>query len=185
MSALHPAHFAISEVLVAGAAAVAIAWAAAARPREAWLAAAGFAPFGAAGLIGAIRIAGGFDGAIVDVHQALSRLGALAGLVCLVGLLARLSQLWTLLSAGVATGIAALIPAVSMPLFMLCLLVGSVLGYRTIKGRPLAAAASVALLAGAQLVSVLLRSENPALAWHLFHLLVAAWLLLVARTVAE
>lgn len=190
MSPILPTDYALSELLVAAASWAGVAQLAgrgscsdggALAPLR--LAAIGLVPFGLAGLVGAVQIAGGFSGAIVAVHQALARPGTVLGLCCLIGALARLGTWQTLAVGGVLAVMAAAIPAVGVPLFVGLVLAGAALAFRVGAARRGIGAAGFAVLLGAQLLSGALRPAHPALAWHLFHALVALWLLIVAAII--
>ncbi len=177
MSALLPQHFALTEALVAAAGAFGIARTARVSP---WFAL-GLAPFACAGLIGAIRIGTGMTGAVEHLHQFLSRPGALFGLGCLLGALVG-RKIWLPPLIGIVAAILAiLIPAAGTPAFVALIVVGAMAAYRVDAGRGLFAAASFALLLVGRLATDPLRVAHPSLAWHLFHLSVALWLLLIVR----
>lgn len=172
-----PVHYAFSEALVAACAALGIA----ALISKNWLSALGLLPFGLAGLIGAIQIAARLTGSIASFHQFLSRAGAIFGLACLVGALLSRRD-WRPVMAGLAAAtLTAALPIAGMPLFGAAMLGGTIFVHRTAPNDiALMAAAGFALLAPAQLIAAGLRSAHPDLAWHVFHILVAIWLLIVA-----
>jgi hypothetical protein len=176
MSALLPQHFALSEAVVAAAGAFAIARAARVSP---WFAA-GLAPFALAALVGTIRIGAGLTGSIEDIHQFLSRSGALFGLGCLVGVLVARYRALPPLLGGAACALAFVVPSALTPLFAGLILLGAALAYRANPGSAKLAAASFAVLLIGRLATDPLRAAHPALAWHMFHLAVAFWLLLLA-----
>lgn len=143
----------------------------------------GLAPVALAGLVGAIRIAAGMTGVIVDLHGFLSAPAALFGLGCLVAVLLR-RQVWLPPVMGtIAMAIVAFAPATTPLLFVGLTGTGAVLVYRAATHRALLGAISFAGLLIAILVSAPFRSAQPALAWHLFHTLVAVWFVLVAAFV--
>lgn len=149
---------------------------------SAWFAI-GLAPVALAGLVGAIRIAAGMTGFIVDLHAFLSLPGALFGLACLVAVLLR-QQPWLPPVLGtIAMAMAVFAPATTPLLFIGLTGAGAILAYRAATDRALLAAISFAGLLIAILVSMSFRSTQPALAWHLFHTLVAVWFLFVAAFV--
>ncbi|UVO55434.1 hypothetical protein [Sphingomonas sp. SUN039] len=179
MSALLPTHYALSELLLAVAGGFAIVRAG---RISTWFAI-GLAPVALAGLVGAIRIAAGMTGFIVDLHGFLSRPAALFGLACLVAVLLR-RQWWLPPVLGiVAMAIAVFAPAATPLLFIGLTAAGAVLAYRAATDRALLSAVSFAGLLIAILASMPFRSTQPALAWHLFHTLVAVWFVLVAAFV--
>jgi hypothetical protein len=176
MTALLPQHFALSEAVVAAAGTFAIARAARVSP---WFAA-GLAPFALAALVGTIRISAGLTGPIEDIHQFLSRSGALFGLGCLVGALAVRHPVLPPLLGGAAFALAVVVPGALTPLFAGLILLGAAMAYRANPGRAKLAAASFVVLLVGRLATDPLRAAHPALAWHMFHLAVALWLLLLA-----
>jgi len=177
MTAIFPLHYALSEALVAAAAALGIS---SLIPRNR-LGAAGLLPFGLAGLIGAVQIAAGLTGFVATFHQFLSRSGAVFGLICLIDALMPQRD-WRYPVAGLlAAGLVAALPVAGMPLFVLLMLGGVTLVYRRAPdGSAVMAAAGFGLLVIAQVVAASLRPAHPDLAWHAFHVLVAAWLLIAA-----
>ena len=179
MSALLPQHYALTEALVAAAGAIAIARTARVSP---WFAI-GLGPFAIAGLVGAIRIGAEVTGPIELLHQILSRPGALFGLGCLVGVLAGQTG-WRPPFIGLAAAaIAVLEPVFGMSAFVGLILLGTVLAYRARPESAKLAASSFSLLLIGRLATDVLRSAHPALAWHMFHLVVAIWLLVLAAVV--
>ncbi|MFM7027170.1 MAG: hypothetical protein ACKOXK_00635 [Chakrabartia sp.] len=177
MMPLLPAHYAVSEALVA----LASAWGMAKLMPKNRLGALALLPFGLAGLLGVIRISAGPNGLIVPCHQFMSRSGAIFGLVCLLGGLSpQRDSRWIVAGLFVAASATAL-PAIGMPLFGLVMLAIGVQAYRLSPiDRPVFAVAGLALLPIAQLVAAPLRSSFPDIAWHLFHVLVAIWLISTA-----
>ena len=179
LSALLPTHFALSEMLLAVAGSFAIVRAGRV---SAWFAI-GLAPIALAGLVGAIRIAAGMTGFIVDLHAFLSRPAALFGLACLVAVLLRRQSWLPPVLGTIAMAIAVFAPATTPLLFIGLTGAGAVLAYRAATNRALLSAVSFAGLLIAILVSIPFGSSQPALAWHLFHTLVAVWFFLVAAYV--
>ena len=143
----------------------------------------GLAPFALAGLVGAIRIAVGMTGVIVDLHAFLSRPAALFGLACLVAVLLRRQSWLPPVLGSVAMAIAVFATATTPLLFIGLTGAGAILAYRAATDRALLSAVSFAGLLIAILASMPFRSAQPALAWHLFHTLVAVWFVLVAAYV--
>ena len=175
MMPLQPAHYALSEAVLALIAAL-VVWRLAPRER---IAAIALVPFGLAALIGTVRIAAGIEGPIIEVHQFVSRSGGAFGLAALVAVLAGLND-WRALACGlVFAALAFAFPGLAQPLFGALILAGSALAAWRGVPSPVLAGLGFALLLVAQLASGALRTANPALAWHLFHLLVAAWVLAV------
>jgi hypothetical protein len=179
MSALLPQHYALSEaaVLVAGSYAVMRS----VRRRQ-WFAV-GLAPFALAALVGTIRIGTGLTGRIEQTHIFLSRSGALFGLGCLVGVLASRRALLPPALGFAAVALTVVVPFATAPAFMVLVLAGSVFAYRANPTRAPLAAACFALLLIGRLGTDPLRATLPALAWHMFHLAVAIWLLLMVAIV--
>ena len=180
MSDILPIHYALSEAAVAaaGAYACAKAW-----PVNSWFAI-GLAAVALAGLVGAIRIAAGLSGSIVTIHEFLSRAGALFGLGCMFGAMLARGQMLPPLLGLAAAALGFFIPALTAPLFGTFILGGAVLAYRTAPSHRLLAAGSFAFLVCAALFSAPLRETYPGFAWHVFHMLVASWFVLVAIFVA-
>ncbi|OYY71798.1 hypothetical protein [Sphingomonas sp. 28-63-12] len=176
MTAALPLHYALTEAIVAAAGVIGIGQLMAIS-RSAAL---GLAPFALAGLIGAIQIAGGLTGPIVMVHAFLSRAGAVFGLGCLVAVLAhrRAPQPAAIGAAAAAAVIA--FPAAGVAIFVVLILGGAVLTFRAAPHRRVMAAVGFALLLPAQQLTAALRPAHPAMAWHLFHVLVALWLVGIA-----
>lgn len=170
-----PAHYALSEAGLA----LVTAWTVwRLMPRER-MAAWALVPFGLAALIGAVRLAAGITGPIIEIHQFVSRTGGLFGLAILVAVLAGLHD-WRALACGVAAAALALtIPAIAQPLFVALIIAGMALAGRRAPENSALAAAGFSILLAAQLVSSGLRPAQPALAWHLFHVLVAVWVLAI------
>ena len=181
MSDLLPIHYALSEaaVVAAGSYAYIKTW-----PVNRWFAI-GLAAVALGGLIGTIRIVAGLSGSIVSLHEFVSRIGALFGLGCICGaMLAPRPTLPPLLGLAAAS-LAFFVPALSTLLFGGLIFGGAVLAYRSAPSRKLLAAGSFAFLVCAALLSAPLRNTNPGLGWHVFHILVALWLILVATFVSK
>ncbi len=176
MSALLPQHFAVTEAVVVAAGAFAMARTA--RINAWW--AVGIAPFMLAALVGTIRISAGLAGDFELVHQFLSRAGAVFGLGCMIGVMAGRARWLAPVLGGAAGMLAVLIPGAMVPTFLLLTLVGAWLAYRVADGKALLVAASFTVLLIGRLATDPLRAAHPALAWHLFHLAVALWLVLLA-----
>jgi hypothetical protein len=180
VSDILPIHYALSEaaIVAAGGYAFAKAW-----PVNQWFAV-GLAAVALAGLIAVIRIVVGMTGLIVTLHEFLSRIGAIFGLGCICGaMLVRGQMLPPLLGLAAAT-LVFFVPALGAPLFGILILGGAVLAYCAALKRKLLAAGSFAFLVCAALFSAPLRITHPGLGWHVFHVLVALWFVLVAMFVS-
>lgn len=177
MMPLQPTHFALSEAVLASVTAL-VVWRLAARERIAALA---LVPFGLAALIGTVRIAAQIQGPIVELHQFVSRSGGAFGLAALVAVLAGFNDLRALISGLAIAMLAHAIPATAQPLFGALILAGAVLAARRGLPSPMRAGLGFAVLLIAQLASTALRPAHPALAWHVFHLLVALWVFAVGE----
>jgi hypothetical protein len=179
MTNLLPMHYALSEaaIVAAGSYAFIKAW-----PVNRSFAI-GLASVTLAGLIGTIRIVLGMSGSIVTLHEFLSRTGALFGLGCLVGaMLARGQTLPPLLALATAS-LVFFVPALTTPMFGALIITGAALAYRGTSDRRFLAAGSFAFLVCSALFSAPLRVAYPAIGWHLFHMLVALWFVLVVAFV--
>ena len=176
MSALLPQQFAVTEAVVVAAGAFAMARTA--RINAWW--AVGIAPFMLAALVGTIRINAGLAGDFELAHQFLSRAGAVFGLGCMIGVMAGRARWLAPVLGGVSGILAVLIPGAMVPTFLVLTLVGAWLAYRAADRQARLVAASFTVLLIGRLATDPLRAAHPALAWHLFHLAVALWLLLLA-----
>lgn len=179
-------HYAISESLIVFAA----LWSVIKLGRQGlWLATAGSAIFGAAAAIGVYRFAANEIDALAVFHKDFSQTGgavAMALMSAQLLLKARAvsrnaAMRWVVFAAIFLTGVAAaMAPASTTPLF-LAWLVGAILTALFLgeqaAGRRLASAAITSIF----LINLLLIRQSPLLhpsvSWHLFHILVAAWLL--------
>ena len=180
MSDILPVHYAITEaaIVAAGGYAVVKAW-----PVNRWFAI-GLAAVAVAGLIGAVRIATGMTGSIIILHEFLSRIGAIFGLGCIFGVMWLRGQMLPPLLGLAAALLAIFVPALTTPLFGAFILGGAVLAYRGALNRKLLAAGSLAFLVCAALFSAPLRNAHPGFGWHVFHIVVALWFVLVATFVS-
>jgi hypothetical protein len=180
MSDILPVHYALSEaaIVAAGGYAIVKAW-----PVDRWFAL-GLAAVALAGLIGAIRIMLGMSGPIVTLHESLSRIGAIFGLGCIFGVMLMRGPTLPPLLGLAAASLAFFVPALTTLLFGVFILGGAVLAYRGAPNLKLLAAASFAFLVCSALFSAPLRSSYPDIGWHMFHILVALWFVLVATFVA-
>ena len=179
MSDILPMHYALSEaaIVAAGGYAFAKAW-----PVNRWFAI-GLCAVAFAGLVGAIRIMTGMTGSIIILHEFLSRIGAIFGLGCILGVMLTRGQMLPPLLGLAAASLAIFVPALTTPLFGAFILGGAVLAYRGAPDRKLLATFSFAFLMCAALFSAPLRASYPGLGWHVFHMLVALWFVLVAAFV--
>jgi hypothetical protein len=179
VSNILPVHYALSEaaIVVAGGYAVIKAW-----PVNRWFAI-GLAAMALAGLIAVIRIVAGMTGSIITLHEFLSRAGALFGLGCIIGAMLLRGQLLPPLLGLAAATLAFFIPALTTALLGILILGGAILAYRGALDRKFLAAGSFAFLVCAALLSTPLRSTYPGWGWHVFHMLVALWFVLVAAFV--
>ncbi len=180
MPMIWPTHYALSEALIVVGAIIAIrrTW-----QLDRWFAI-GLAVIALAGLIGAIRIVGGMTGNIVIIHDFLSRFGSLFGLGCMVGALLGWRTPHAPILGLTAAATALAVPVTGLPIMAALLLGGAVLAYRGAAGAKLLAAISFGSLVLAPLASAPFRPNDLAIAWHVFHTLVAAWFVLVGIYVA-
>lgn len=180
MIVIWPIHYALSEALIVVAAIFAIAriW-----HLNRWFAI-GLAVVALAGLVGAIRIVGGMTGDIVILHDFLSRYGALFGLGCMVGALQGWQNPLPLILGLAAATMAMALPIAGPPIMAILLLGGAAFAYRGAPDTKLLAAISFGSLVLAPFASAPFRPNDLAVAWHMFHTLVAAWFVLVGVFVA-
>lgn len=177
MSALQPAHYALSEAMLALVAVYAMCRLVRREP----LAALALAPFGLAASIGAVRLALGIAGPVMELHQFVARIGGMFGMACLVLLLAGQGG-WKVPLIGLgAAALALALPQVGQPLFIVLALAGTALAWRRAGRNAAFAALDFSLILIAQLVSAGLKAEHPALAWHLYHLIIALWVWCATR----
>ena len=179
MSDILPIHYALSEaaIVAAGGYATVKAW-----PVNRWFGI-GLASVAVAGLVGAIRIGTGMTGSIIMLHEFLSRIGAIFGLGCIFGVMLMRGQMLPPLLGLAAASLAIFVPALTTPLFGAFILGGAVLAYRGALNHKFLAAGSFAFLVCAALFSAPLRTSYPGFAWHVFHISVALWFVLVAAFV--
>jgi hypothetical protein len=175
-----PLHYALTDALVA----LVAGWGALMLWRtDRPLAALGLCLFGLAGAIGTIRITSGLIEPLANLHKGVSQLGGIAGLALLLAQILRDKglQLRTGVVLGVAIALAALaatLPALGAFLFVLMLVAAIALCLQS--RNQLAVAGFVVMLLNVTFVrqSGYMGAD---LSWHLYHLLVVAWLLCVAR----
>jgi hypothetical protein len=179
-----PLHYALTDALVA----LIAGWGAlmmwrTGRP----LAALGLSLFGLAGMIGTIRITSGLIEPLAMLHKAVSQLGGIAGLALLLGHLLRSNGLRlgigvVLGAAGVLVALAVALPAIGAVVFVLMLVAAIALCLRS---RNYLGAAGFAVM----LLNIALARQSDYLdadlSWHVYHLLVATWLLCVTYGFAK
>jgi hypothetical protein len=145
----------------------------------------GVALFGLAAAIGTIRITGGLIESLAVLHRFASQIGGLLGLLLLLWQIFEATigrpQLLPSVAACVAViGLAIFFPATGAPLYILALVCGIVLfGLDRKDGRfNIGAALGFSLM----LPNVLFLRQSsflgPDLSWHLFHIVIALWLIL-------
>jgi hypothetical protein len=180
MTDILPIHYALSEaaIVAAGGYAIVKAW-----PVNRWFAI-GLAAVALAGLIAVIRIVAGMTGSIVTLHEFLSRIGSVFGLGCIFGAMLMRGQILPPLLGLAAATLVFFVPAFSTPLFGVFIFGGAVLAYRCAPNLKLLAAGSFAFLVCSALFSAPLRSLYPDIGWHMFHILVALWFVLIATFVS-
>lgn len=175
-----PLHYALTDALVA----LVAGWGALMLWRtDRPLAALGLGLFSLAGVVGTIRITSGLIEPLAMLHKSVSLLGGIAGLALLLAQTLRDKglRLRTGVVLGVAIALAALaatLPAIGAVVFVLMLVAAIALCWQS--HNYLSAAGFVVMLLNVTLVrqSGYLGAD---LSWHLYHLLVVAWLLCVAR----
>lgn len=184
-----PMHYAISDALVV----LAAAW-------GTWrlvqsgqpVAALGVALFGIAGAIGTIRLTSGLVEQMASVHRFASQIGGLAGIVFIVSEIARSSGLRhsamaALLVTIMLAGMAIAVPTAGQISFLAVLLGGTALLWRG-KGQE-RRNIGAALCFGLMLPNVLLVRQSSYLgadvAWHLYHVIVALWLISIATVLSD
>ncbi|OYU16185.1 MAG: hypothetical protein CFE37_02240 [Alphaproteobacteria bacterium PA4] len=178
-----PLHYALTDGLVALVGLLGALWL---WRRGLSLGAAGVALFGLAGAIGVTRITSGAIDSLAGIHRFASQVGGLAGLWLITAEIAR-GHGWRLASPliiiAAITALAVLVPASLPPLFILGLLAGCALLW--FGDGPQQRAPFAALGFALMLPNVLFVRQAPLLTpdlrWHVYHLLVALWLLLIVR----
>ena len=182
-----PPHYALSEALIV----LVALWVALRFARKrAWLGAAGVAIFGAAAAVGTYRFASGHIEALAQLHRIVSQAGG-ACAMALVALQLALGRTRIasrgMIFGSIALSIAMLVASLSLPkaatlLFVLWLIVAIGAAWR-LPAEALGQRARRAALVSLLLFNFLLVRQSavlgPALSWHLFHVLVAVWLLAV------
>ena len=179
-----PLHYALTDALVALIAGwgVVMMWRKG-RP----LAALGLSLFGLAGAIGTIRITSGLIEPLAMLHKSVSQLGGIAGLTLLLAQILRDKGLRlrigvVLGAAGALAALAVALPAIGAVAFVLMLVAAIALCLQT-RNHLGAAGFSVMLLN----ITLVRQSSfmGADLTWHLYHLLVATWLLCVTYGFAK
>ncbi len=178
-----PIHYALTDALVA---LVAIwgAWRLVRTHKT--IAAFGLALFGLAGVIGTIRITGGLIEPLAAVHKMASQLGGLAGLSLLLCQILhdtgwRVGKRVSFSAAVLVAAVGAIFPMAGAVLFGVMLVVALAF---FLKVRSPTAAIGFALM----LINIVFVRQSaflgPDASWHLYHVLVAAWLGCVAWTMS-
>lgn len=177
------AHYAISEALIV----LAGLWAAPRLYRQARPAAAfAIMLFSFAALLGVIRFAFDRQAEMAEIHRLAGTLGGLAAMMALVFEMidrrgVRLDN-WRrryLLAAALGLGLAISLAWLRVPLFLLLSVTFIIL---VVKSAPLLGrrVPVAMMMAGIMLVNVVVFRQaawlSPAVAWHVFHVLVAVWL---------
>lgn len=178
-----PPHFAISEAMVA----LASIWTGVVLfRRNQPLAAAGVAMFGLAAAVGTVRFSAGLVEPLAQAHRLMSQTGGLVGFLLLLLALAPTAGLkarpWVGALALVALlGLTASLPFTG-PIVAVGALVAGAVCLAMTPGRPserLVAAAAYGLM----LPDILLVRNaawlDPSVRWHLYHALIALWLLML------
>lgn len=177
-------HFALSEILIVLAAIICTAKFG---KVGLWLGAAGSLLFGVIAAIGAFRFSVGMIDALADTHRAFSQIGGAIAMSLIAGQLLLLrSSAGSLTSKAiyclVLIGGAAVLflPSATMPLFLIWLAVAIGAAALLPAHRP-QTRITRALLISIFLINIAAVRQSPTLgigmSWHLFHILVAAWLL--------
>lgn len=150
------------------------------------IAAFGFALFGLAGAIGTIRITSGLVEPLAAVHKMASQLGGLAGLSLLLCQILqdtgwRVGKRVSFSAALLCAALGATTPLTGAILFVV-MLVAALAFFLKVRS-PIAAIGFALMLINMVFVrqSTLL---GPDVSWHLYHVLVAAWLGSVAWTMS-
>jgi hypothetical protein len=180
-----PAHYAFTDGLVA----VTAAWGAWRLARSGlWRGAVGIAMFGVAGAIGTVRFASGLVEPLADVHRFVSQIGGVFGLCLVVSQIATLAGkrhalLSALVGAAAIAGLGIVMPAVGALAFVVALVGGGVLLW--LGDGPSQRHLSAAIGFGIMLPNVVLLRQSAALSpdlrWHLYHVIVALWLVVIVR----
>jgi hypothetical protein len=189
-----PLHYALTDGMVF----VAAAWGAwqlmrAGKP----VGALGVALFGLAAAIGTVRVTSGLIEPLAVPHRFASQIGGLLGLLLLLWQIFKttVGPVRSVYGAAIcvsAVVLAITLPAARAPIYILALIAGIALfGLDRLSGKPNLGAA---LGFGVMLPNVLFLRQSqflgPDLSWHLFHIVIALWLMLTVlaltpRQVAE
>ena len=180
---ISPAHYAVSEALVA----LVSAWTSAVLVRRGRsLAAAGAALFGVAAAIGTVRFSTGLVEPLAQVHRLASQTGGLVGFLLLLLALASAAGLsvrpWiAALTVALLVGVAAGLPPTGPVIAVAALVAGAGL-LAAAPGRP-AERLAAPLAYGLMLPDVLIVRNaawlDPAVRWHAYHAVIALWLALL------
>lgn len=184
-------HFALSELFI-----VVTAILCAVRFGKAglWLAAAGSLLFGVIAVIGAFRFGLSKIAALEEIHQVFSQTGGAIALslissqLLLLSVFARHKANLTLYGTLIASALAAfLVPAATMPLFLVWLVV-AILAAALLPAAMPRTRIFRALLVGILLINMVAVRQSPllgaGLSWHLFHVFVAVWLACVCWVIS-
>ena len=183
-----PAHYAISEAFIT-LAALWCAWKLFGRGQ--WMGAIGSLLFGAAAAIGIYRFPSGQVEELAHIHRVAGQMGGLIGMALITSEILRLAvpsnmrksvRLACVAAIGICLFVALGKPPLSVPLFLIwsVLAIGAAFSLRpnSISKRIIFAACT-----GAMLVNVIFIRQSDLmdahLSWHLFHTLVALWLIAV------
>ncbi len=180
-------HFALSELLIVLAGTVcAVKFGKAGM----WLGAAGSLLFGVIAAIGAFRFGSGEMDALEAIHQAFSQIGGAIAMSLISGQLlmlcvpARPKARMAIYGAVIASALVIfLVPGAAMPLFLIWLVfaiaAAALLPAQTAQTRIIRA-----LLIGIFVINIIAIRQSPllgvGLSWHIFHILVAVWLVCVS-----
>jgi hypothetical protein len=141
--------------------------------------------FGLAAAIGTVRVTSGLIEPLAVPHRFASQFGGLLGLLLLLWQIFKttLGPVRSVYGAAIcisAVGLAIILPAAGAPIYFLALVGGIALfGLDRLGGKPNIGAA---LGFGVMLPNVLFLRQSkflgPDLSWHLFHIVIALWLVL-------
>lgn len=179
-------HYAISEAFIA----IAAIWCTARLSQSSHrLAALGSATFGFAAAIGVYRFGAGEITELASIHKNFSQIGGSIAMALMSAQLLLAEPLvnrtmvrrWIVLTAILVSAVAAFaIPALTTPLFIAWLLV-AIIAAAMIPAHSVARRARLAAIVSLFLFNLLLIRQsqylNPDISWHLFHALIALWLL--------
>jgi hypothetical protein len=177
-------HFALSELLIVIAALVCVV-----RYGKAglWLAAIGSLLLGIIASIGALRFGAEMTEQLASVHQTFSQIGGaismslIAVQLLMLGLLSRSKFRLAAFGSMIASGLVAiLMPSLTMPLFLIWLMI-AIVAAGLLPASESRLRILRAVVTGIFLFNVIAIRQSPllgvGLSWHLFHILIAVWLL--------